>query len=670
MTSFNFNRSNRTRHLLVLGLSIVVFAVLGNFVESINLVARVDEDSKLFSNIKTGDNIGRIRGSRVRRALSSDDDEGKGAKGSKGSKNGDDDDDDRGTKGGKGSKSGKGSKKSYYGDDDDDGKGSKSGKTSKSAKGSKGGKASKSAKGSKSYFNGDDDDDDDGKGSKRKKGSKTSKSRSKKSHSSTTESRIDVESSSVDKPKNSMTSQEKDHKEHIADIGEQGRGIFAGMRPDLWGELNEEDQSDKIVVDTTQSQQQDLSPKEDSNSAANDRIVESTQSQSQHSKEDIGGTGEVTIEDTSQSQKQILEDDIDGTSETTVVETTHSQSPNEDIGVADAVTDMDTTHSKDNILEDDIGDNSATAVVDATQSQGLKEEIGGTVEENAEDTTHSKEQILEDDIEGNSQTSIVDIIQSKEENISPEENIPEGTGDTIDADTAPLEEEKNIRTVQLFHPEALDECVTYDKELEEMTIFMSECSTLNNDTRHDDYWEILQARVSINNTEGNTFHLRHKATQLCIPMNTENPDASFNCQRYFGMNEAIADSFNGLIDCDSGVAAVFGMGGVSNSLYLKNAGCSDMAISDNKSDLDIVFITYQNPVEEKRVVVLGQSILLELGGAVASYDFRTEWAFLDVKDIDREKKVVAPQPHSDLFDHIFHLNDGKSKNGSSPAKRT
>jgi len=199
-----------------------------------------------------------------------------------------------------------------------------------------------------------------------------------------------------------------------------------------------------------------------------------------------------------------------------------------------------------------------------------------------------------------------------------EARIDDFTGEFDEARIRKCDDE-GIRTVQLSHPEALSECMTYSSTLD-----MADCSTpeRRGTDVNDDHWEILEA------TEEDLFRLRHKLTQQCIPINPENPDRPFNCNRYFGMDQAIADSINGLVDCDSGFAAAFGMVAGSISLYLNNTGCQD----DTIIDPDVIFMTYSQgeASDGKRIVVWGEKILLDLEEVVEKYKFQTEWTFVDV----------------------------------------
>eukprot|EP00536_Pseudo-nitzschia_multiseries_P001848 jgi/Psemu1/301030/fgenesh1_kg.24_\ len=199
---------------------------------------------------------------------------------------------------------------------------------------------------------------------------------------------------------------------------------------------------------------------------------------------------------------------------------------------------------------------------------------------------------------------------------------------------------------------------------------MSECSTKNGSLGNEDYWEVPRAIISVESAQDSEqrtdlFHLRHKTTQLCIPVNPEYPGLPFDCYGYFGMEEAIADSFNGLVECNSDFAAVFEMDD-SNSLYLKNSHCpQEWATENDVSDLGVIFMTYNNPAEEKRIVVWGETTLLGLEDKVEDFHFGTEWAFVDITETIGRNSVIAAQ--SNPFGNLFDITPGEIP--TSPGKR-
>ena len=171
--------------------------------------------------------------------------------------------------------------------------------------------------------------------------------------------------------------------------------------------------------------------------------------------------------------------------------------------------------------------------------------------------------------------------------------------------------------------------MAYDFTRDEMAIYMAECSTSEiaiartwTQTKSD-HWEILQ----INGSEIN-FQLRHRSTRLCIPANPDQPGYPFDCIHYFGMGDAIADSFTGLVSCMSPYAAVFEMDSVANSLYMSNAGCQDESFVDPVP----VLMTYnKEPLTGGRdTVVWGGRILMELQDRLDDFNFKSEWKFVDV----------------------------------------
>jgi hypothetical protein len=185
-----------------------------------------------------------------------------------------------------------------------------------------------------------------------------------------------------------------------------------------------------------------------------------------------------------------------------------------------------------------------------------------------------------------------------------------------------------FRTVQILHPDRYKECMAYDTSLSEAAVSMIKCST-SNDTVKNDHWEVI-----ITNSTSDLFHLRHKESQLCIPQNPEHPDQPFDCFRYSGNDEAIADSINGLVNCDSGFAATMGWSGITNTLYLYNTDCITAAVPGNGTD--VIFMSYKRVADadqeqsDRVVVMWGEQILLDLQNLVDQFDFQGEWMFRDV----------------------------------------
>ena len=235
-----------------------------------------------------------------------------------------------------------------------------------------------------------------------------------------------------------------------------------------------------------------------------------------------------------------------------------------------------------------------------------------------EDTGHTEEEI---------QTITIQI-PNNEQTESPTESNSENISEAVVVETSPRFE-KETRTVQIVRPENENECMAYDFTRDEMAIYMAECSTSEiaiartwTQTKSD-HWEILQ----INGSETN-FQLRHRSTRLCIPANPDQPGYPFDCIHYFGMGDAIADSFTGLVSCMSPYAAVFEMDSVANSLYMSNAGCQDESFVDPVP----VLMTYnKEPLTGGRdTVVWGGRILMELQDRLDDFNFKSEWKFVDV----------------------------------------
>ena len=262
--------------------------------------------------------------------------------------------------------------------------------------------------------------------------------------------------------------------------------------------------------------------------------------------------------------------------------------------------------------------------VNEPTDSSIEDPTQSPVEEFTQPTDEPTKSIIEDP----TQSPIEEPTQSRtEEPIDSIENETdnENEDDLIEITNKPLEPDfssriQRSRTVQIKHPGA-NECMTYDYTLDNMAVFMKDCSTMN--SRNDDYWEILQ----ITTANGDLVHIRHKSTQLCIPINPESPKRHFNCFQYFGMNEAVADSFTGLVDCSSDFVAAFEIGS-SRSLHMSNSGCEEATSTDQ----GVVFMTYNQAelTDDVRVVVWGGQNLLEMENVVEEYNFSSEWSFVDV----------------------------------------
>ena len=279
-------------------------------------------------------------------------------------------------------------------------------------------------------------------------------------------------------------------------------------------------------------------------------------------------------------------------------------------------------------IEDDgtIGETTTIETNPADETELTESRIEDPSEIPVEEPTQPVNEPTDSTIEDPTQSPVEEPTQSKtEESTDTIEIETENEDDPIEIANKPLEPVfssliERSRTVQIKHPGA-NECMTYDYTLDNMAVFMKECSTAN--SRKDDYWEILQ----ITTANGDLVYLRHKSTQLCIPINSESPERHFNCFRYFGMNEAVADSFTGLVDCNSDFAAAFEIGS-SRSLHMSNSGCEEATFTDQ----GVVFMTYNQAelTDDVRVVVWGGQNLLEMEDVVEEYNFNSEWAFVDV----------------------------------------
>ena len=195
----------------------------------------------------------------------------------------------------------------------------------------------------------------------------------------------------------------------------------------------------------------------------------------------------------------------------------------------------------------------------------------------------------------------------------------------VEVEAVVEENSEIIRTVQLLQPYSSHECMAYNSSLDLMAVYMIDCSTTaGSEEVAEDYWEILE--------EGeDTFYLRHKSSQQCIPKNPENPDEHFDCSRYSGTDQVIVDSFNGLVDCTNEFAAAFAMDTDSNSLHLTDTDCVD----DNGDELDILFMSYSrgdSSTNEIQTVVWAKNTLLDLKDVVEDNNFQFEWIFEDIDD--------------------------------------
>ncbi|KAL3915509.1 MAG: hypothetical protein SGILL_005620 [Bacillariaceae sp.] len=206
-------------------------------------------------------------------------------------------------------------------------------------------------------------------------------------------------------------------------------------------------------------------------------------------------------------------------------------------------------------------------------------------------------------------------------------------GESTETATLPTASPTNsitmARTVKLLHPSAPDECLAYDATVSQAAVQMVECTTsmiaTPTRTTQMDLWEILDA-----SSISPFFFLRHKESQLCIPQNPEFPNQPFDCFRYSGDSEAIADSLNGLVDCNSGFAATMGMEEATGSLYLYNQDC--LTEIEPGHETDVILMSYRRADGENgtQIALWGERVLLDMHHMVEEHRFQGNWTFMDV----------------------------------------
>jgi hypothetical protein len=177
------------------------------------------------------------------------------------------------------------------------------------------------------------------------------------------------------------------------------------------------------------------------------------------------------------------------------------------------------------------------------------------------------------------------------------------------------------KTIQMIHLDAPDECIAYDPALNSSAVKMMECTTTATGNEMD-HWELLMV-------ENHMFLLRHKQSQLCIPKNPEHPDEPFDCFRYSGDAEAIADSINGLVDCNSDFAATVGWDGITGSLYLYNTDClTEM----EDPDTHVIFMSYQRQHgnNQTQIAMWGEQVLMSMTHLVQQHNFQASWIMIQV----------------------------------------
>lgn len=172
----------------------------------------------------------------------------------------------------------------------------------------------------------------------------------------------------------------------------------------------------------------------------------------------------------------------------------------------------------------------------------------------------------------------------------------------------------DTRIVQIEQMGKPGKCIAYNSTTE-FPLRMQDCSV----SGEVDKWEIYAITDDL-------FKLRHLETQLCIPENPEFPGSNFDCFLPSGSDVAIADSINGLVDCDSANAAVLGFIDSSNSMYLYNTVC----VSDEVgADTDVILMTYENE-DDVSLVVWGEKVLAGLPEMIEEHNLGADWYLIDL----------------------------------------
>jgi hypothetical protein len=291
---------------------------------------------------------------------------------------------------------------------------------------------------------------------------------------------------------------------------------------------------------------------------------------------------------------------------------------------------------------------------DSSSSSGSIDEAG--IETTVEDVEiqHGGEDYNVNDADSNEST----IIDGRDENVSESDISSNGassapSGKTEDSSTANTESSGHVvppppieaadessstttvrhRTVQLSHPQMSNECMAYSTFFSQAKVQMMDCTVSTDGSIEPDHWELVIDDSSMNDDSNTTtplFFLRHKMTQLCIPKNPENPDQPFDCFRYSGEGEAIADSINGLVDCDNGFAAKMAQDDSTGSLYLYNTDCINEI--EPGDEMDVIFMSYHRGHQSNgtQIVMWGEKIILNMTDLVEQHNFQSEWKFVVV----------------------------------------
>jgi hypothetical protein len=266
---------------------------------------------------------------------------------------------------------------------------------------------------------------------------------------------------------------------------------------------------------------------------------------------------------------------------------------------------IDEIHGADDAVTNDGSAANPTVTEDSRASQDAT----------TDSSTKTETNDVENSVEGTTDTT--------ESTLSPTSASQADINGTTSSPTVSPSDAAAVRTVQLLHPDASDECLAYDASIPQASVRMIKCTPTTTDGTHMDHWEVMDESSGL-------FYLRHKHSQLCIPMNPEFPDQPFDCFRYSGESEAVADSLNGLVDCNSGFAAIIGLDDATGALYLYNEDC--LTNIEPGLETDVILMSYRRGHAENgiQIAMWGERILMEMHHLVVQHNFQANWTFVEV----------------------------------------
>jgi hypothetical protein len=165
-------------------------------------------------------------------------------------------------------------------------------------------------------------------------------------------------------------------------------------------------------------------------------------------------------------------------------------------------------------------------------------------------------------------------------------------GDVSNETEVPIGE-TNTTTILIKLAENNSTCVMYNGTLLEIV----DCD----DAGYLGEWEIIESEDPL------LMQLRHTASGLCLPENPEFPKSAFECWIQ-EVDQAIADTINGLVDCSSPYAAFVGFTDADNPSLFYNAVCSTGEVG---ADTDVILMSY-TPSGGATQLLWGEKALLEL----------------------------------------------------------